>query len=383
MNRHLVQGKKHIGINAHLLSGTSGYRRAGIHHYIGQLLSNLSPIGGDLNFTVYTNNKENLKPNRGMRVMASRWPTSQRAIRIFWEQLAWPILAASSRVDLLHSLAFVTPILTRRKTVVTVYDLSFIYFPDRFPSIQRAYLTTQTRRSCQQARRVVAISESGRTDIHRQFDIPLHRIDVVYPGVDNAFYPLPANEVEEFKRKNKLHNPYILHVGTLQPRKNIPVLIDAVRNINRPDVELVLVGGKGWLFDEIFNHARQGGLADRVRFAGYVSDLDLPFWYNGAAMVVLPSEYEGFGMPAAQAMACGIPVIASNISAFPEVTGGAALLFDPYDVSALADHIQTVLDDKDITATMQAQGLDQVQKFSWQKAGRKMVEIYEKVLAES
>jgi len=383
MNRHLVQGKKHIGINAHLLSGTSGYRRAGIHHYIGQLLSNLPTIDGELNFTVYTNNKESLKLTSAMRVLASRWPTSQRVVRIFWEQLAWPILAASSQVDLLHSLAFVTPILTRRKTIVTVFDLSFIYFPDKFPSIQRAYLTTQTRRSCRQARRVVAISESGRLDIHRQFNVPLDRIDVVYPGVDSAFYPRQASEVEDFKRSNKLHKPYILHVGTLQPRKNIPTLIDAFRNLDRQDFDLVLVGGKGWLYEEIFNRVRQGGLADQVRFIGYVTDQDLPLWYNGAAMVVLPSEYEGFGLPAAQAMACGTPVIASNVSAFPEVTGGAALLFDPYDISALADHIQTVLDDKEITATMQAKGFDQVQKFSWRKAGRKMYDIYEKVLAES
>jgi glycosyltransferase involved in cell wall biosynthesis len=257
-----------------------------------------------------------------------------------------------------------------------------MHFPDQFPRLQRAYLTGQTLRSCRQARRVVTISESGRQDVHQLLGIPLDRIDVVYPGVDAAFSPRPAAEIELFRRRQALLRPYILHVGTLQPRKNIPTLIEAFDRLKHSELDLVLVGGKGWLYDEIFARVDKLGLKERVRFAGYVADADLPLWYNGAAMVVLPSTYEGFGMPAAQAMACGTPVIASNVSAIPEVTGEAALLFYPHDVTTLCNHMTSVLDDRQITATMREQGLSQVKKFTWQDAGQKMVKIYQKTLEE-
>jgi glycosyltransferase involved in cell wall biosynthesis len=376
------RGIKHVGINAHLLASSFGYRRAGIHHYISQLLTHLPAPGNDYKYTVFTNNKSDLILNKSLELVSSQWPTSRRLVRILWEQLIWPLAAARHQVDLLHSMAFVTPIFSGRDTIVTVYDLSFMHFPDRFPRLQRAYLTGQTKRSCRQARRVMTISESGRQDVHRLFDIPLDRIDVVYPGIDAAFSPRPAAEVELFRRRNALLRPYILHVGTLQPRKNIPTLIDAFDCLKRSDLDLVLVGGKGWLYDEIFARVDALGLKERVRFAGYVTDADLPLWYNSAEMVVLPSIYEGFGLPAAQAMACGTPVIASNISAIPEVTGDAALLFSPYDASALCNHMTSVLDDPQITATMREQGLSQVKKFTWQNAGQKMQEVYQKTLEE-
>jgi glycosyltransferase involved in cell wall biosynthesis len=279
-------------------------------------------------------------------------------------------------------MAFVTPVLGRRKSIVTVYDLSFMHFPEHFPKIQQSYLATQTKRSCRQAARIVAISESGRQDIHKLFNIPLGKIDIVYPGIDPTFYRHSTLEIEHFKRKNKLTKPYILHVGTLQPRKNIPTLIKAFARLKQPDLELILVGGKGWLYKEIFDQAGGDDLSDRIRFTGYVDDTDLPLWYNGAEMLVLPSEYEGFGFPAAQAMACGTPVVASDASAIPEVTGSAALLFKPHDADTLADQMRAVLDDRQITATMRAQGLAQIQKFTWHNAGRDMVTIYKKVLAQ-
>jgi glycosyltransferase involved in cell wall biosynthesis len=376
------RGIKHIGINAHLLASSFGYRRAGIHQYISQLLTHLPASANDYKFTVFTNEKGDLSKNQSLQIVASRWPTSRRLVRILWEQLVWPRAAARRHVDLLHSMAFVTPIFSGRDTIVTVYDLSFMHFPDQFPKLQRAYLTGQTLRSCRQARRVVTISESSRQDVHRLLGIRLDRIDVVYPGVGSAFSPRPAAEIELFRRQQALLRPYILHVGTLQPRKNIPTLIEAFERLKRSELDLVLVGGKGWLYDEIFARVDKLGLKERVRFAGYVADAELPLWYNGAAMVVLPSIYEGFGMPAAQAMACGTPVIASNVSAFPEVTGEAALLFDPHDVMTLVNHMTSVLDHRQITATMREQGLSQVKKFTWQNAGQQMVKVYQKTLEE-
>jgi glycosyltransferase involved in cell wall biosynthesis len=385
-------GKRyHVGINAQLLSSRKGYRRAGIHHYIWQLLHHLPPsspgmegeAGMDFSYTVFTGQFD-AGPLAGKVCLAQTpWPTHRPAWRILWEQLVWPVAAVRRRVDLMHSMAFVTPLLASRPVVVTVYDLSFIHYPERFPAWQRRYLTAQTRLSCRQARRLVAISEAGRQDIHACFEVPLAQIDVVAPGVDAAFHPRPRDEVEAFKRREELPAHFLLHVGTLQPRKNIPLLLEALARLQQPELLLVLVGGKGWLYDEIFARVRALGLERQVRFTGYVPDAELPLWYSAASLLLFPSIYEGFGMPVIQAMACGTPVVAANSSAVPEAAGDAALLFDPHDASALAEQIGRVLDDPDMATVMTTQGLEQAQRFSWLESGRRLAATYRRALANT
>lgn len=366
-----------IGINAHLLSGEAGYRRAGIHQYIAQVLRHLPLDSGE--YVVFTRHAEDWLDEVGT-VLRSRWPTENRLARIAWEQLAWPWLAARHQIDLLHSMAFVTPWLSRRPAVVTVFDLSFMHFPEAFPVAQRWYLTSQTVRSVRRARRVITISESGRQDVHRFFGVPLARIDVVYPGVDTVYRPLPPEEVAAFRERQDLADRYVLHVGTLQPRKNITTLIEAFAQAAPPDVMLILVGGKGWLFDKVFSRVQALGLQDRVRFTGYVPDEDLPLWYNASSVLAFPSLYEGFGMPVVEAMACGTPVVAANSSSLPEAVGEADLLFAPQNVAELADRLTAVLHNPDLAATMREKGLLQAQKFSWEKAGRETAVVYQKAL---
>lgn len=367
-----------IGINAHLLSGRDGYRRAGIHHYISQILNHL-PLGGDLAYTVFTQPQSGWhRPGLAQRL--SKWPTEKRWLRILWEQAAWPLAAFRERLDLLHSLAFVSPALSPCPTMVTVYDLSFVTFPDRFPRLQRLYLASQTRRSCRQARRVTTISDSGRDDLHRLFAIPLEKIEVIRPGVDPLFCPQPEAIIQAFRQKQGLPDQFILHVGTLQPRKNIPTLLKALAALHRPDIPLVLVGGRGWLYEEIDATIEQLNLQRQIIFAGYVPDEELLLWYNAASLLVFPSVYEGFGMPIIQAMACGTPVIAANNSAIPEATGTAALLFEPYQVNQLADHLQTVLHNPDLSLSLRQQGFQQAGQFSWERSGRDMAESYHRAL---
>lgn len=369
-----------IGINAHLLSKQAGYRRAGIHHYIAEVLMNLPTE--PFRYTVFTDDPPDfLHTLPHHKVVRSLWHTERPQARIVWEQMAWPLTAVRERVDLLHSMAFVTPWLHLKPTVVTVYDLSFLHYPERFPKAQQLYLSTQTQRSCQWARRIITISESGRADVHRFWKIPLEKIDVVYPGVEARFRPLAAEEVSAFKAAQQLPERFILHVGTLQPRKNIATLIEAFAQLDMADCHLVLVGGKGWLYDEIFARVRELGLQERVHFPGYVADEALPLWYNAADLCVLPSVYEGFGMPLVQAMACGTPVIASNVSAMPEAVGQAGLLFDPHDVQALTNGMATVLNNPEQAATMRTLGLKQAQKFSWAEAGRQTAAVYAQALA--
>ncbi len=369
-----------IGINAHLLSRQHGYRRAGIHQYIAQVLRHLPPAE-DLRYTVFTGDAPDLLAELPVRVIESAWRTDNPLARIVWEQAAWPWAIRREKIDLIHSMAFVTPFLSRHTAVVTVYDLSFMIYPEAFPTAQRIYLQTQTRRSVRSARHVLTISESGRQDVHRYFDVPLEQISVVYPGVEARFQPLPSAQVAAFRASKGLPERFLLHVGTLQPRKNIPVLLEALAQINRPDLHLILVGGKGWLYDEIFARVQALGLEKRVRFVGYVPDEELPLWYNTAVLLTFPSVYEGFGLPLVQSLACGTPVIAADASAMPEAVGDAGWLFPPQDASALAERIIEACDDSNQLAQKRARGLAQGQRFSWRTAGLQTADIYRHALS--
>jgi glycosyltransferase involved in cell wall biosynthesis len=378
----LAQSETRIGINAHLLSPAPGYRRAGIHQYIAQVLHNLPLIGGDCSYHIYTRATDLLDKRDGFHIASSNWPTEQRLIRILWEQTALPAEAARDKIDLLHSMAFVTPLLGHIPSVVTVYDLSFVHYPEAFPVLQRFYLQSQTGRSVRNARRVIAISEAGRQDVHKFFSVPLGKIDVVLPGVEPDYQPLTATKIDEFRERYGLTRPFLLHVGTLQPRKNIPVLLEAISQIDDDDFDLVLAGAKGWLYDEIFTQVKDLGLSNRVRFTGYVRDQDLPFWYNAARALVFPSLYEGFGMPVIEAMACGTPVVAARSSSIPEAGGEAALYFDPHDVGALAQQLTEVIHKDSLVERMRYEGLAQAKRFSWQRAGVETAQVYIKALGD-
>jgi glycosyltransferase involved in cell wall biosynthesis len=248
--------------------------------------------------------------------------------------------------------------------------------------MQRTYLQSQTARSCRRARRVITISESGRRDVHRFFQVPLDKIDVVLPGVDPLFRPLPETEVAAFRRREHLPQQVILHVGTLQPRKNIPMLLEALARLARPEIALILAGGKGWLYQDIFNRVAQLGLQKQVRFTGYIADEHLPLWYNSASILAFPSVYEGFGMPVVEAMACGTPVVAAKSSSIPEACGEAALYFNPENVGALTDRLSAILDDTNLAAAMRKKGLAQARLFSWQRAGQETAHVYRRALAQ-
>lgn len=378
----------HVVINAHLLSGQAGYRQAGIHRYIDCLLKHLDQLDQDepdMRYSVLLG-RDGPPPDLPLPGLRSRWPTGRAPIRVMWEQAVQPVALRRIGADLLHAPAFVGPIVAPCPIVITIHDLSFIRFPRLFRPANRLYLTWMTRLSARRARRLIAVSAHAAAESVKLLGVPTEKIDVVYHGVDPMFRPLPASDIAAFRRRQALPARFILFVGTLEPRKNLTRLVEAFARIRRAgvhtDVHLILAGGKGWLYDELFARVEALGLADRVTFPGYVAADALPLWYNAASIVAYPSIYEGFGLPVLEALACGAPTLTSNLSSLPEAAGDAAVLVDPYDVNALAEGLDRLLNDQALRRDLQERGPIHASRFRWARTARETANVYRRALAD-
>lgn len=369
-----------IGLNAQLLSLSASYRGAGIAHYIHQLLLHLPRVSA-YRYTAFVSDPR--IGIDGMETVASRLPAERPPVRILWEQACLPRELVRRHVGLLHALAFVSPVLSRRPCVVTVYDVSFALFPDSFRRFNRWYLTAMTRHSVKRADAVIAISENTRADVIRLWGIPPDKVRVTYCGVDSTFRPLASDQVERFRQEKGLPARLVLFVGTLEPRKNVTRLVEAFAALKARGVphKLVLAGAKGWFYRPVFEAVERLGLEDDVIFPGFVDRRELPLWYNAADLFVYPSLYEGFGLGPLEAMACGTPTVVSNRASLPEVVGDAGLLVDAEDTQGLADAIGEVLDSAALARQCRARGLERAARFSWERTARETVQVYESVLA--
>ncbi|MCB9139813.1 MAG: glycosyltransferase family 4 protein [Caldilineaceae bacterium] len=269
-------------------------------------------------------------------------------------------------------------------TLLTVHDLIFERYPEHHTRTNRAFLHQAMPAFVRAASHVIAVSEQTRRDLMEFYKTPPEKITVIYEGIDAGFAPAPADEVARVRAAYSPDRPYLLMVGTLEPRKNH---LTAVRSLARLKAagyphRLLVVGGKGWLFDEIQARIGALNLEDDVRFTGYAPDADLPPLYSGAAAVLLPSLYEGFGFPVLEAMACGAPVACSNASSLPEVAGDAALLVPPTDDEALAAAVGRLLDDGELAAGLVAAGKRQAARFTWSRCAAETAALYELVNRE-
>lgn len=370
-----------IGLNAQLLSLSYSYRGAGIAHYIHQTLMHLPRVSAHRYIAFVADRTFQAD---GLEVVSSRLPTARPPARIFWEQACLPVELARRRIDLLHAMAFVTPVLSRVPSVVTVYDVSFALFPDSFRPLNRWYLTAMTRRSVRKARAVIAISQNTADDLMRLWDVPRDKIHLAHCGVDAIFRPMPAVEVEAFRAAKGLPPQYILFVGTLEPRKNVVGLVEAFALLKRQGFphKLVLAGGKGWMYEPIFAAVERLGLASDVIFPGFVPRQELPLWYNGAAAFVYPSLYEGFGLGPLEAMACGTPVVVSDRASLPEVVGDAGLMAPPNDAPALAEAMAAIVRDRALADGLRERGLRRAAQFTWERTAAATVQAYESALSE-
>lgn len=270
-------------------------------------------------------------------------------------------------------------------TVLTVHDLIFERYPQHHTWRNVQYLRTAMPRYVEAATAIIAISNTTRDDLVHFYKTPADKIHVIYEGIDERFRVAERDEVERVRQQYSPERPYLLMVGTLEPRKNHQAAIHALRVLKREGFphRLLCVGGKGWLFGKINALVAELGLANDVVFAGYAPDADLPALYSGSDCSLVPSLYEGFGLPVLEGMACGSPVVCSNTSSLPEVAGDAAVLVPPDDYHALADGIRLVLTQSGYANALRAKGLERAAQFKWENCARETADLYEVVSRKS
>jgi glycosyltransferase involved in cell wall biosynthesis len=358
----------HIGIDA---SRATVVRRTGTEHYARRLIEALLAGGGERRYTLYFRDPPPAGAFPGAEQRIIPFPRLWTHLRLSFELITRP------RPDVLFVPAHVLPLAHPLPSVVTVHDLGYRHFPGAHPAGQRLYLDWSTRFSARAATHIIADSSATRRDLAHFYGVPAARVSVVYPGRDERLGRVDPAPV---RARYNLAPDYLLHVGTLQPRKNLSRLIEAAASLRAqwPLVQLVLAGQPGWQAGPILEQARAH--ADFVRLLDYVPDDDLAGLYSGARAFVFPSLYEGFGFPVLEAMACGTPVVCANTSSLPEVAGDAALLVDPTDTAALAGALARLLADAPLRASLAAKGLAQVKKFSWQRAARETLEVLDGVV---
>ncbi|MBU4349100.1 glycosyltransferase family 4 protein [bacterium] len=369
-------------------------KRTGIENYIFNLCKNFPLVDKENEYVLFANSfghYESLKTAAeevGVRNYQNMSAKISRVPGTFFK-LLWKYVHAPSAerlvggIDIFHASDRLDPPLKKAKLVVTIYDLTPIKFKEFFTEKAARYFAEYFKSVIPKADMVVAISQCTKNDILEYFDIAEDRIQVTpLAANDNYKRILDKEVIDGIKEKYGIDKNYVLFVGTLEPRKNIANLVRAysiLPDYLKRDHLLVICGKKGEYYEEIFKTVEKLGLEDKVIFTGYVPDKDIPLLMNGAEIFVYPTFYEGFGLPLIEAMACGTPVISSNISSIPEVIGNAGILINPNDVEELNDAILKLLTSETLKNQLSKKGLKQARKFSWKTTAKKTVEIYNKI----
>lgn len=302
-----------------------------------------------------------------------------------WTQIALPLALYTSKQkpDVFYSPTHYIPRFSPVKRIVTIFDLSFIHFPESFLKKDLWQLISWTKFSAQNANHIITISNSSKKDIIEQYSVDKDKISVAYPGVDkNIFHPIENKmKIKKIAKKYGTYDNYIIYIGTLQPKKNLVRLFEAISRID--GLNLVVVGKssgegrEGWKYEDILGYPAKLDIKERVIFTGFIPQEDLPYLLSGSNAFILPSLWEGFGIPVLEAMACGVPVLTSNVSSLPEVAGDAGLTFDPYSIDQIEQAIRIVLADKKLRQKLSKAALSRSQKFSWDKMAKTVLKVFE------
>lgn len=345
-------------------------RRVGIGEYAFELLKEFNKFQlPNIQFVIYLKNK----PLPDLPKENSNWKYRIVNPGKLWTQIGLPVdlYIHRPRPDVFFTPSHYAPRFSPIPTVISIMDLSYIKFPELFKKNDLYQLVNWTKYSAKKASRVFTISLASKNDIIEEYKLPENRVVVTYPGLK----PILSDKSKMTKGN------YILFVGTLQPRKNVGKLIEAFSKLNPKysNLSLYVVGKKGWLYDDILSAPKKFNVEKSVKFIDFVNDLELADLYKRAQCLVLPSLYEGFGLPVLEAMKYGCPVITSNVSSLPEAGGTAALYINPKDVNDIKEKIEKVLSDEKLRKQMIERGYEQIKKFSWEKTARQTLKVLEEL----
>ncbi|HSX40267.1 MAG TPA: glycosyltransferase family 1 protein [Candidatus Saccharimonadales bacterium] len=349
-------------------------RKVGIGEYAFELLKQFEQFRiQNLEFRIYLKQA----PRAEMPKESENWKYKVFGPKKYWTQFGLPakLYLEREKPSVFFSPSHYAPRFSPVPTAIAIMDVSYLHFPQLFAKKDLMQLKNWTAYSVRKAKRIFTISQASKNDIIEAYGIPAEKVIVTYPGIK------AQSEKRKMKNKQttKSPTPYILFVGTLQPRKNIERLIEAFAKLEKKNLELVIVGKKGWLFEEILAAPKKFGVEDRVKFLDFVSDAELAKLYKNALMFVLPSLYEGFGLPVLEAMQHGCPVITSNVSSLPEAGGDAALYVDPTNIDDIAGKMKQLLESESLRKELIEKGYKQVKKFSWEKTAKKTLEVLESI----
>lgn len=368
-----------IAIDAHSV----GAKLGGNESYAVNLIEALAQIDEVNDYTLYVTTAEahdrfhQRWPNFKVRTTLPHTPLIRIPLTLSAELRKHP-------VDVLH-VQFTAPPFCPCPVVVSIHDLSFEHLPHTFKRRSRTQLRLTVRHSAKRAARILTLSEHTRRDVIDTYGIAPDRITAIPLAAGTHFHAVEDyKELQRVRHNYGIVGPYILSVGSIQPRKNLTRLVNAYASLRGKIAEaelpkLVLVGKCAWLFDETLRALDQTGLKESVILTGYVPESDLPALYSDALCFVYPSYFEGFGLPPLEAMKCGAPVIVGNQTSLPEVVGDAALTFDPFNVAALAEAIEKLINDSDLRRELSVKGRSRAETFDWRETARRTLQIYEQV----
>jgi glycosyltransferase involved in cell wall biosynthesis len=368
----MTQTRPRVAVDAHTL----GRRATGNETYVRGLLGGL--VGrADIDPVILVDPKASVEDQFAPWV---KHLSAQNAVIRLLRELGSP--GRNWSADLLH-VQYVRPPRCDVACITTIHDISYEHFRDLFDRRTLLRMRITIPWSARHSAAVITGSQYTRNDLIEHYRLKPHSVHVTPYAVDSRFRPLPLDVVRDTVERLGLPNEYLLYVGNLQPRKNLPRLLRAYVGLHADGIRvpLVIVGQRAWLSDEIFETVRRHGLKDSVYFTGYVPIDDLPALYTSALAFVYPSLFEGFGLPVLEALACGVPTVTSSVSSLPEVAGDAALLVDPRDTAALSAALARVLSDTDLRVRLTAAGPLRASTFSWERCAAQTAAIYQSVLA--
>jgi len=345
-------------------------KRVGIGEYAFELLKEFEKYQiSNIKYQIYLKDK----PLPDMPRESSAWKYKVIGPKKLWTQLRLPLelYFGSDKPDVFFSPSHYGPRFSPMPTAMSIMDLSYIHYPQLFNKKDLYQLINWTKYSVKRAKRIFTISLASKDDIIKTYRVPEDKVVVTYPGIKKTLS----------MSKDKFNFDYILFVGTLQPRKNIVRLIEAFSKLTPkyPNLKLLIVGKKGWLYEDIFKAPQKYNVESDVKFLDFVEDGKMQSLYKDALCFVLPSLYEGFGLPVLEAMKYGCPVLLSNISSLPEAGGDAALYFNPQDSDDIANTIDKVISDPKLRENMIKKGYARVKKFSWEKTARETLKVLEEI----